>query len=92
MALGYCWRHLNLNRVGLIVFRNNPRAVSVYKAVGFRTEGRLKKLFFIDGAWVDVLLMATFRPSLNRRDRAGVLARNENNSADDIRTRQFQAA
>jgi hypothetical protein len=64
--------------------------VSVYKAVGFRTEGRLKKLFFIDGAWVDVLLMATFRPPRNRRDRAGGLARNENNSADDIATRQFQ--
>jgi RimJ/RimL family protein N-acetyltransferase len=63
LALDYCWRHLNLNRVGLIVFRNNPRAVSVYKAAGFRVEGRLKRLFFIDGAWVDVLLMAAFRPS-----------------------------
>ena len=63
MALDYCWRHLNLNRIGLIVFRNNSRAISAYKAAGFRVEGRLKKFFFIDGAWVDVLLMAAFRPS-----------------------------
>jgi RimJ/RimL family protein N-acetyltransferase len=63
MALDYCWRHLNLNRVGLTVFRSNPRAVSVYKAAGFRVEGRLRKVFFIDGAWVDVLLMAALRPS-----------------------------
>ncbi len=90
MALDYCWRHLNLNRVGLIVFRNNPRAVSAYKAVGFRVEGRLKKFFFIDGAWVDVLLMAALRPSRQRRHDA--LARNASNSTSQIALRQSQAA
>jgi RimJ/RimL family protein N-acetyltransferase len=70
MALQYCWRHLNLERVGLIVFRSNLRAINVYKAAGFRTEGCLKKLFFIDGAWVDVLLMAAFRPSRRKRQRS----------------------
>jgi RimJ/RimL family protein N-acetyltransferase len=74
LALDYCWRHLNLNRVGLIVFRNNPRAVSVYKAAGFRTEGCFRKLFFIDGAWVDVLAMAAFRPT-RKRARAVALDR-----------------
>ncbi len=90
MALDYCWRHLNLNRVGLLVFRNNPRAVSAYKAAGFRVEGRLKKFFFIDGAWVDVLLMAAFRPSQKRRHDA--LARNASNSTSQIAVRQSQAA
>jgi RimJ/RimL family protein N-acetyltransferase len=91
MALDYCWQHLNLNRVGLIVFRNNPRALSAYKAAGFRVEGRLKKFFFIDGAWVDVLLMAAFRPSRKKRDGATALARNAN-SADPIAERQSRAA
>jgi RimJ/RimL family protein N-acetyltransferase len=90
MALDYCWRHLNLNRVGLIVFRNNPRAVSVYKAAGFRTEGRLKKLFFIDGAWVDVLLMAAFRPP--RQKRSATQVKNEDNSSDYNSVRHVQAA
>jgi len=68
MALDYCWRHLNLNRIGLTVFRNNLRAINAYKAAGFRGEGRLKKFLFVDGAWVDVLLMAAFRPLPKKRD------------------------
>jgi RimJ/RimL family protein N-acetyltransferase len=92
LALDYCWRHLNLNRIGLIVFRNNPRAVSAYKAAGFRTEGCLRKLFFIDGAWVDVLAMAAFRPK--HKKRAGPIApgRDEYKSSQHIAVRQFQAA
>lgn len=92
MALDYCWRHLNLNRIGLIVFRNNQRAINIYKAAGFRIEGRLKKLFFIDGAWVDVLLMAAFRPSRQKRDRTSALAQSKANSSDNFAVRQFEAA
>lgn len=63
IGLNYCWNHLNLQRIGLIVFRHNTRAINLYKAAGFRREGLLKKLFFIDGAWVDVIIMAAFRPT-----------------------------
>ena len=66
LALDYCWRHLNLQRVALIVFSNNARAINAYKSAGFRREGLLKKLFFIDGAWVDVIIMAAFRPAKQR--------------------------
>jgi RimJ/RimL family protein N-acetyltransferase len=92
LALGYCWWHLNLNRVGLIVFRNNQRAIGIYKAAGFRTEGCLRKLFFIDGAWVDVLLMAAFRPSRKGRESTSALAQNETDSSDHIALRRFEAA
>lgn len=50
------------------MFRNNLRAINAYKAAGFRGEGRLKKFLFVDGAWVDVLLMAAFRPLPKKRD------------------------
>jgi [ribosomal protein S5]-alanine N-acetyltransferase len=66
IGLDYCWNHLNLQRVGLVVFRNNGRAINAYKAVGFKKEGLLKRLFFIDGAWVDVVVMAAFRPARKR--------------------------
>lgn len=66
IGLDYCWNHLNLERVGLVVFRKNIRAINAYKAVGFKKEGLLKRLYFIDGAWVDVLVMATFRPARKR--------------------------
>jgi [ribosomal protein S5]-alanine N-acetyltransferase len=92
MALDYCWRHLNLNRVGLTVFRNNPRAIGAYKAAGFRVEGRLKKFFFIDGAWVDVLLMAAFRSTRKKAKGAGALTQSKNGLADRIGARESQAA
>jgi RimJ/RimL family protein N-acetyltransferase len=75
MGLDYCWNHLNLQRIGLIVFRNNVRAINAYKAAGFKREGLLKKFFFIDGSWVDVLVMAAFRPARKRIRRANPRAR-----------------
>jgi RimJ/RimL family protein N-acetyltransferase len=92
MALDYCWRHLNLNRVGLTVFRNNPRAIRAYKTAGFRLEGRLRKFLFIDGAWVDVLLMAAFAPSRKKRRADGAAARGAGGAADAIAVRQPKAA
>jgi RimJ/RimL family protein N-acetyltransferase len=92
LALDYCWRHLNLNRVAYIVFRNNQRAVSIYKAVGFRIKGRLKKLLFIDGSWLDVLLMATFRPSRKRHNCTSAVRQNEANSLNHFALHQFEVA
>ena len=69
IGLDYCWHHLNLERIGLVVFRHNTRAISAYKAVGFKKEGLQRKLLFIDGRRVDVVLMAAFRPSRRRSRR-----------------------
>jgi len=66
MALNYCWNHLNLERVGLVVFRHNARAIAAYAACGFKKEGILKRFLFIDGAWIDLVLMAAFRPVRKR--------------------------
>ena len=67
LALGYCWDHLNLERVGLVVFRHNTRAINAYRAAGFKREGLLKRLWYVDGSWVDVVLMAAFRRSRSRQ-------------------------
>jgi diamine N-acetyltransferase len=66
MALDYCWNHLNLERIGLVVFRHNARAIAAYAACGFKKEGTLKRFLFVDGAWVDLVLMAAFRPARKR--------------------------
>ena len=66
LALDYCWKHLNLERVGLVVFRHNARAIAAYAACGFKKEGTLKRILFVDGAWVDLMLMASFRPARKR--------------------------
>jgi len=67
LAVEFCWNHLNLNRVQLVVFKHNVRAISAYKAVGFRKEGVLRKAAFIGGGWVDLCVMAALRPSPVRR-------------------------
>jgi len=61
LALGFCWDHLNLNRVQLTVFSHNARAIGAYRAVGFRNEGRMRKAAFIGGEWVDLTMMAALR-------------------------------
>jgi ribosomal-protein-alanine N-acetyltransferase len=63
LALDFCWNHLNLNRAQLVVFKHNARAIGAYRATGFKKEGLLRKAAFIDGDWVDLVLMAALRPS-----------------------------
>jgi len=67
LAVEFCWNHLNLNRVQLVVFKHNHRAIGAYKAIGFKKEGLLRKAAFIGGAWVDLVLMAALRPAQTRR-------------------------
>lgn len=67
LAVAFCWNHLNLNRLQLFVFSHNRRAVEAYQAAGFKKEGLLRKAAYIDGAWVDVTLMALLRPAQKRR-------------------------
>jgi len=67
LAVEFCWNHLNLNRVQLVVFKHNVRAISAYKAVGFRKEGVLRKAAFIGGGWVDLCVMAALRPAPARQ-------------------------
>jgi hypothetical protein len=70
-AKRHCWNHLNLERVGLVVFRHNARAIAAYSACGFKKEGVLKRFLFVDGAWIDLVLMAAFRPVRKRARSTG---------------------
>jgi RimJ/RimL family protein N-acetyltransferase len=74
LALGveFCWNHLNLNRLQLVVFKHNHRAIGAYRTAGFKKEGLLRKAAFIDGAWVDVVLMAALRPARRQRKKPPV--------------------
>ena len=63
LVIDYCWKHLNISRIGLMVFENNPRAIKLYASHGFETEGALRKAVFINGQWLDVVLMGLLHPS-----------------------------
>jgi diamine N-acetyltransferase len=52
---------LNLNRIFLRVYENNPRAIRAYEKTGFVHEGRLRQGHFHNGEYLDVLLMGVLR-------------------------------
>jgi RimJ/RimL family protein N-acetyltransferase len=55
---------LNLHRLTLRVFATNERALKCYARSGFRQEGRLREHAYIEGRYVDVLLLAMLRGEL----------------------------
>jgi ribosomal-protein-alanine N-acetyltransferase len=66
LAVRYCWDHLNLTRLALTVFAANDRAISLYRAAGFRQEGLMERALFINGDWVDLVSMALLHPHRNQ--------------------------
>jgi RimJ/RimL family protein N-acetyltransferase len=53
---------LNLHRVFLQVFEDNPRAIRSYEKAGFVHEGRQRQAEYHDGQFHDVLWMSVLRP------------------------------
>jgi len=47
--------------VALTVLANNPWALHVYEKAGFEVEGRLRRATYVDGAFIDVMVMAALR-------------------------------
>jgi len=62
LALGFCWRDLNLERVTLLVVGHNPGAVRLYGQVGFEIEGTLRRASYVDGEFRDITIMGALRP------------------------------
>ncbi|MDZ4368786.1 MAG: GNAT family protein [Afipia sp.] len=58
LALDFAFRDRNLQRVSLKVFADNARAIRAYEKAGFEREGVLRRAVFIDGQWVDEIIMA----------------------------------
>jgi len=52
---------LNLNRIFLKVFNNNPRAVRTYEKAGFAQEGCMRQAHYHDGQYFDMILMSVLR-------------------------------
>lgn len=61
LVTAYAFETVNLNRVWLRVFENNPGAIRAYERAGFRREGTLRRAVFVDGAYRDVHVMAVLR-------------------------------
>jgi RimJ/RimL family protein N-acetyltransferase len=61
MMIRYAFQTLNLRKVLLAVYSNNPAAMRAYEKAGFTEEGRLKEHVYCEGMYVDKILMSAFK-------------------------------
>ncbi|MBO1582412.1 GNAT family N-acetyltransferase [Bacillus sp. XF8] len=61
LILKYAFHELNLHRVGLDVISYNKPAIEVYKRVGFKVEGCMRKAVQRDGKSFDRIIMGILR-------------------------------
>ncbi len=63
LLIDFCWKHINLRRLELSVHSFNKRAKKVYLKLGFVEYGTAHQQYYIDGEYVDSVMMEIFRPS-----------------------------
>ena len=61
LLLGYGFNTLDVARIYLHVFADNAPAIALYRALGFREEGRLRAHRLRKGVGTDVLVMGLLR-------------------------------
>lgn len=60
---------LNLHRLYLRVFSDNPGAIRAYEKAGFVHEARMRETHFADGKYIDDLMMSMLRLEWNSAKR-----------------------
>lgn len=55
--IGWCKSNGITSKISLVVRKDNPRAVELYKKCGFEVEGVLKNEVYIDGEFFDLVAM-----------------------------------
>lgn len=68
LMLQHGFTTLNLYRIMLRVFATNSRAIRAYEKAGYVLEGRQREAVFLDGKFVDVLMMSVLRPEWEARN------------------------
>lgn len=66
LLLEYAFNRLNLNKVFLGVYATHNFALRAYKKIGFKVEGRMRKMFNIDNRYVDKIIMGVLREDFLR--------------------------
>jgi RimJ/RimL family protein N-acetyltransferase len=61
LLLDWAFRIQNYTRIWLDTMTTNERAIRTYRALGFVEEGRQRRQLFVDGQYVDMVLMGLLR-------------------------------
>lgn len=64
LVLEYAFDQLNIRKVFLAVFANNPGAKKLYENLGFQEEGCLRKHVWREGQYMDLHQMGIFKDEL----------------------------
>jgi len=67
LMLRYCFEEEGLHKVFLRVISDNFGAIRSYEKAGFTREAYLKDEVFVDGEYLDIILMAAFSPERNSK-------------------------
>jgi RimJ/RimL family protein N-acetyltransferase len=68
LMLRHGFNHLNLNRIYLRVNEANQRGIRCYEKSGFIMEGKMRQAQFLNGKYVDVLLMSVVKNEWQDQD------------------------
>jgi len=60
LTLRYAFVQLNIRKVLLAVYANNPAAIRLYEKIGFQKEGCLREHIFYKGEYIDKYFMGIF--------------------------------
>jgi len=61
LVIQYIFAELNLNKITLAVFENNPGAMKLYQKLGFQVEGRFVNHVFKEGRLWDKIYLSLFK-------------------------------
>jgi diamine N-acetyltransferase len=70
LIVDWAFRIQNYRRIWLETSATNERAIRCYRSVGFIEEGRLREHEFLDGQYVDSIVMGLLRSDWEARRRA----------------------
>ena len=68
ILLEYGFNKINLNRIELLVYDYNVRALKSYKKIGFIEEGRKRKFMWYKGAYHDAIIMSILAEEWNAKE------------------------
>lgn len=68
LILDYIFNELNLIKITSYIVDNNVISIRLFRKLGFNEEGVLRKHYFVDGEYNDVLIMSLFKEDFLKND------------------------
>ena len=61
LILNYTFNNLNLRKITSYVVENNSISIRLFRKLGFNEEGILRKHYFVEGEYRDILILSLFK-------------------------------